>query len=1001
MGRSWWLGWTVLLIVGCSESSVSHVRRTCDEVCDIAEVAGTFLITFDPRDTRAVYVNGATLDELELEVPVGTILTYDRGAGFIRRVGGVTADSSGVRFETTVVSVADAVHAAGEATSYTGSVRILDSTLGDDSIVSEPVVLRERATNVAVIASESTALELVEADLDFEPELDMTIVVADTRVHLDLRVTGPLRARLNASLQATGSTAGTATHRLAERVFYARQTIGRVPIVERVRVQVSAVVDYATSGDSTLVAGGVVAGAVELGARYDGRWSLYGDGPQQREAIDPVTARGATASLDVRLVTKIDVDFFELGAVTLAPASFVSFSTDTGAFPGVWRRLVGMRGEAQEEFDEELPVLARGISDGWRDSIIFASTDSSGAFCEPGAVHCEDGRIFNCTASGDLASETSCASGACSSPTMCAPTPCQSNFCEDRALTAGTHCDGDWVVECGVQSGCSFELSRTTCEDPSSCVASICRLGSCEVEPVPDPCGSRECGPSPRGCGECGSCASNEVCAVGGACQVIECPNPCESLQNGACVLVADQTPCGSDGNVCTQDVCLAGVCAHPPLANDCQGRICGPSPSGCFQCGTCASGFCDGDGECQNCGPCQFWNGATCTATANGAPCADDGDACTNDVCAGGSCSHPSVPNDCGTRVCGASPSTCTPSCGSCGANETCTPTGQCAGPSCGECMVASGSMCIPTPNGTPCTSDGDPATNDVCVGGVCTHPAIACGPNDGMCPSGCTAINDPNCSPVCGNSVLEPGETCDGNCQLINCSAGTCQTNTQTGSAATCDVACTGPVAAANNTCCGANQSCQAGVCQSCSGSVTLRSSEDTTVLSTSPNLNFGIDNGIMSGVNSGGVSLALIRFPASSVVPSSGLQSATLCLDPIFSVTGGPSTITLAVWEANCNAQWQEGSATWLSTFNGSNPNCTTGSEWARVTFASSARQCFPLTLSAVTTTDLWTKGLVIGIPSGAPTGRLIQFWSREGNASLRPEVTLTYSTCSQCP
>ena len=39
------------------------------------------------------------------------------------------------------------------------------------------------------------------------------------------------------------------------------------------------------------------------------------------------------------------------------------------------------------------------------------------------------------------------------------------------------------------------------------------------------------------------------------------------------------------------------------------------------------------------------------------------------------------------------------------------------------------------------------------------------ACGPKDGCCANGCTAANDPDCSPVCGDGVVErlDGETCD----------------------------------------------------------------------------------------------------------------------------------------------------------------------------------------------------------------------------------------------
>ena len=40
---------------------------------------------------------------------------------------------------------------------------------------------------------------------------------------------------------------------------------------------------------------------------------------------------------------------------------------------------------------------------------------------------------------------------------------------------------------------------------------------------------------------------------------------------------------------------------------------------------------------------------------------------------------------------------------------------------------------------------------------------PITACGAADGCCPSGCTAANDPDCTPVCGDGAVEAGEACD----------------------------------------------------------------------------------------------------------------------------------------------------------------------------------------------------------------------------------------------
>lgn len=74
----------------------------------------------------------------------------------------------------------------------------------------------------------------------------------------------------------------------------------------------------------------------------------------------------------------------------------------------------------------------------------------------------------------------------------------------------------------------------------------------------------------------------------------------------------------------------------------------------------------------------------------------------------------------------------------------------------------------CVDNPDapvGTSCDADGDFCTIDFCDGnGGCVFDMNQpCGPDDGCCAQDCNALNDPNCSPVCGNGVLEPGESCD----------------------------------------------------------------------------------------------------------------------------------------------------------------------------------------------------------------------------------------------
>ena len=105
---------------------------------------------------------------------------------------------------------------------------------------------------------------------------------------------------------------------------------------------------------------------------------------------------------------------------------------------------------------------------------------------------------------------------------------------------------------------------------------------------VPFPCGVRECvdgefvdtfdeGTECRPAA--GECDAPEFCTGSS----LNCP-PDRKLPNG--------TPCGDDGDACTDDVCRNGQCVHVP----------------------------------------------------NAAACADDGNACTADVCANGTCTHPAL---------------------------------------------------------------------------------------------------------------------------------------------------------------------------------------------------------------------------------------------------------------------------------------------------------------------------------------------------------------------
>jgi len=91
-------------------------------------------------------------------------------------------------------------------------------------------------------------------------------------------------------------------------------------------------------------------------------------------------------------------------------------------------------------------------------------------------------------------------------------------------------------------------------------------------------------------------------------------------------------------------------------------------------------------------------------------------------------------------------------------------------------------------------CAADGSAAVCDEAAWPDCSNadPCIASTPVEDPATCAVTCEDTP-IAPCCGNGVLEDGETCDGDCPA-NCDDGaSCTTDNQTGSAETCDIACT----------------------------------------------------------------------------------------------------------------------------------------------------------------------------------------------------------------
>jgi hypothetical protein len=177
-------------------------------------------------------------------------------------------------------------------------------------------------------------------------------------------------------------------------------------------------------------------------------------------------------------------------------------------------------------------------------------------------------------------------------------------------------------------------------------------------------------------------------------------------------------------------------------------------------------------------CGNGRIDRGESCdTAIATGQPGAcppadcDDGIACTVDTRAGRRCTLTCAHLELTALVAGD---------GCCPAGATFAVDPDCS-PTCGNGAVDRGETCdraIAAPAGGACPTgddcdDGDPCTTDLllaagtcsarCVHTLVTAAGATAGATDGCCPAGAMHADDADCPVVCGNGVLEPGETCE----------------------------------------------------------------------------------------------------------------------------------------------------------------------------------------------------------------------------------------------
>jgi hypothetical protein len=231
-----------------------------------------------------------------------------------------------------------------------------------------------------------------------------------------------------------------------------------------------------------------------------------------------------------------------------------------------------------------------------------------------------------------------------------------------------------------------------------------------------------------------------------------------------------------SDSDPCTDDLCVAGACTHPPFsgARECDGIA-------CTQGDMCVAG------ECQPGAP-------------NHAACADDGNACSAETCVvGAGCNRSNAGADgrsCDDGIGCTSPDTC--SNGICGGTDTCPGSQVCS---------AAARVCISCTGAADC-NDNNPCTTDTCSAGQCGHSNNTASCNDGksctnndVCAAGtCAGTSTCPADATCGGSTC----TCNDSSETLCSGSNSCvNLNTTTSNCGLCGRACAAGASCQNGGC------------------------------------------------------------------------------------------------------------------------------------------------------------------------------------------------------
>ena len=341
------------------------------------------------------------------------------------------------------------------------------------------------------------------------------------------------------------------------------------------------------------------------------------------------------------------------------------------------------------------------------------------------------GHVATCNAVCSFEEILECAHGDGCCPTGCTQlndADCEP-ACGNGVIEDGETCDGDCPELCEAADSCSVsslsgsagdcnvvchEASITQCGGLDGCCPAGCDQtsdadcdGSCGDE-VLDP-GETCDGDCPTNCEDGIACTEHLLTGTPGSCDVL-----CHTNIVSACVHGDGCCPAGCSFGV--DDDCEM-VCGNAVVEGN---ELCdGNCPSDCDDGNDCTNDFLQGDASLCS---------ATCVHEEI-TSCVD------SDGCCAAGCEHPED-NDC-SPLCGN---------GVVDAGETCD----------GDCPTTCS-------DGDLCTHDSLIGTSATCNAACAFVPVLNCESGDGCCASGCNQVVDSDCSSICGNGILELGESCD----------------------------------------------------------------------------------------------------------------------------------------------------------------------------------------------------------------------------------------------